>query len=332
MSVRKRGKGWLIDIRQGRNGKRILHTFHGTEAEAWELEHAMKRELNRALPFDHKTVSTIVPDYLEYVRTHQSEVTYKSKKKMLFGHLMATFGNTFIDCIPDTLIQQYKTKRLTEIASKTATKGGNRAINLELLCLSAMVKWATKQYLKFEQLPVSKPMPMVLSREQVKAILDNMNPFYRTLFLCLYSTGMRKKEVLGLTWDRIDLDNDVIIVFGKGAHFRMVPIHPMLKEALCSHKKTQGGINLVFPSPKRKEDTPLVDLRRPIADAVKAAKIGRHVNPHLFRHTFATHILEETGDLRMVQELLGHQQITTTEIYTHIAQVHKKKGIEKGLF
>lgn len=331
MSVRKRGKNWVIDIRQGKDGQRIRHTFQGTEAEAWELEHAMRRELSKTLPFDHKTVSSVVPDYLEYVSQHQSNITYQSKKKMLFGHLIATFGNVFIDCIPEKLIQQYKTKRLTEITSKSA-KGGHRAINLELLCLSAMVKWATKKGLEFEQLPVSKPMPMVLSREQVKAILDNMNPFYKTLFLCLYSTGMRKKEVINLTWDRIDLNNGVIIIFGKGSFFRTVPIHSMLKESLCDHKKTYGGHNLVFPSPKRKEKVPLTDLRKPIDDAVKAAKIDRKVNPHLFRHTFATHILEETGDLRMVQELLGHQQVTTTQIYTHIVQVHKKKGIEKGLF
>jgi len=160
--VRKRGKGWIIDISLS-DRKRLYHTFHGTEEEAWEMEHAMRRELNRQKPFDKLTVATLVPQYLEHVKLHQSPVTYKSKKKMLHAHIIPHFGNVFADSIPDVMVRQYKTKRKGEIASKVA-KGGNRAINLELLCLAALCKWAGYP-LKFEQLPYRATMPNILSKK-----------------------------------------------------------------------------------------------------------------------------------------------------------------------
>jgi integrase/recombinase XerD len=327
MAVRKRGKGWIIDISLC-DRKRLYHTFHGTEEEAWEMEHAMRRELNRQKPFDKLTVATLVPQYLEHVKLHQSPVTYESKKKMLYSHIIPHFGNVFADSIPDVMVRQYKTKRKGEIASKVA-KGGNRAINLELLCLAALCKWAGYP-LKFEQLPYRATMPNILSNDEVKSLIEAMEPFYRAFFTCLYGAGMRKKEVFTLTWDRVSFESKSIVVVGKGDRIRLISMHPAVYEALLSHKMSRTGDNpLVFPS--KRTGGQLVDIRRAIERAKKKAEIEKRIYPHLLRHCFGTHVYNITGDLQGISKIMGHGQLSTTQIYAKLSQEHQRDIIEKGI-
>lgn len=332
MAVRKRNNGWLIDVkirkeRVTEGGRsRIYHTFHGTEAEAWEMEQAIRRELNQADPSYRYTVSSKLTEYLEYVRNNQRPQTYRHKKMLLFQRIIPFFGNMFLSSIAPQDIERYKTQRRSEITSKTA-KGGSRTINLELTYLAALMRWAGVP-LKWKQIPYTRSMPIVLDRDEIERFLDALRPFHRALILCLYQAGLRSGEAFSLTWDRVDLDRKAMIVSGKGDRFRIVPISAALHFALVAHKKTQTG-RLVFPSPVTGQA--LTSIKTAVALARIRAKITKRVYPHLLRHSFATHLIEATGDLRTVQDLLGHQQISTTQIYTHIAIDHKAAIIEKGL-
>lgn len=332
MAVRRRGNAWLIDIKLRREHipeggrSRIYHTYHGGESEAWELEQAMRKKLNQASPSYRYTVSSKLTDYLEYVRNNQSPQTYRHKKMLFFTRIIPFFGNMYLSSIDALDIERYKTQRTKEVASKTS-KGGARTINLELTYLAALMRWAGLP-LKWKEMPYPRSLPVVLDKDEIQRFLDVLKPFHRALVLCLYHAGLRSKEVFTLTWDRVDMERKAIIVLGKGNRFRIVPMSSLLYETLIAHRATQTG-RLVFPSPVTGK--PLTTIKTVINLARKRAKIQKRIYPHLLRHSFATHLIEATGDVRTVQEILGHAQISTTQIYTHIAAEQKRRVIEKGL-
>lgn len=160
----------------------------------------------------------------------------------------------------------------------------------------------------------------------VNTTLGNRN--YVLLDL-LYSTGMRISEVCNLEIKQIDFSRNVILVHGKGKKDRYVPFHDELNEELRDYltrtrtelisKSGDVGNNLVFINYKGTELTPRgvrVILNKIIKDA------GEHfrISPHMLRHSFATHMLNHGADLRTVQELLGHENLSTTQIYTHVSK------------
>jgi len=175
----------------------------------------------------------------------------------------------------------------------------NRAINLELLCLAALCKWAGYP-LKFEQLPYRATMPNILSNDEVKALIEAMEPFYRAFFTCLFGAGMRKKEVFIQTWDRVSFESKSIVVVGKGDSTLLISMHPVVYEDLLSHKMSRTGDSpLVFPS--KRTGGQLVDIRRAKERAKKKAGIEKRIYPHLLRHCFGTHAYNITGDLQAYQ-------------------------------
>ena len=133
------------------------------------------------------------------------------------------------------------------------------------------------------------------------------------MFLVMYLAGLRKNEVLGLTWEQVDLPNGVFIINGKGDRQRVLPIHPMLSPLLSQIPQVGP---LVFPS--WKTGRKLVEIRPSIKKAKEAAGITKRITPHLLRHTFATHLLGRGSDSRVIQMLLGHASITTTQIYAQV--------------
>lgn len=312
MAVRKRGSGWLIDIKLRKGQGRIYHTFHGTEAEAWEMEQAMRREVNQSVPSYRYTVSSKLIDYLEYVRNNQSENTYRHKKMLFFTRIIPFFGNMYLSAISQIDIERYKTKRKSEIASVTA-KGGTRTINLELTYLAALMRWAGIP-LKWKEIPYHKQLPIVLDRDEIQRFLEALEPKYKLLFTLLYVAGLRKSEALNLKMG--DISGDNITIQGKGGTWRSIPVNiGIVQEIAKNYVGVPTASPLIFP---------FVNIYKAIARARKKAGITKRINPHLLRHSMATHLVESTGDLRTIQEILGHKSISTTTIYTHIAMEHKR--------
>lgn len=340
---------WWVDVRGGRT-QRIQEVFKGTRESAEIYERALRQQLGRPV-YRKQVINALVKDFLEYVRLQSSPKTYKDKKRMLYSAVLGYFGNMYPDLIAPTAIDTYQQKRKTEINAprpegeqRRYNRGGNALINKEVLCLASLISWAQERghcnnkICQYDPLPYKRPKPVVLTPDETQAIMDNAEPFWRCLFLCLYQAGMRRAEVLTLTKDRVHLDvirkgreiisYGVIHAIGKGNKERFIPIteelHSALKAHLPSIRKKTGYL---FQNEKTKE--PYTDIRKAMERARKAAGVDKRVTPHLFRHSFATHLMEQGADIRGVQELLGHEDLGTTQFYTHVAFGHMINTINK---
>lgn len=140
----------------------------------------------------------------------------------------------------------------------------------------------------------------------------------------LYSSGLRLSELATLNMDRLDLEAGEVRVIGKGDKTRILPVGRMARQALRSWFKVRPMVNdpaqPMFVSMQGRRLTPrAIQLR---VRRYGAEHIGQHLHPHMLRHSFASHLLESSGDLRAVQELLGHADISTTQVYTHLDFQH----------
>ena len=174
-------------------------------------------------------------------------------------------------------------------------------------------------------------LPRVLSEDEVVRLLNQPDITTaegfrdRTMLEVLYATGMRVSELINLTLERVDLNMKYIIAFGKGSKERIVPLGSVAAEFLQRYlekvrpKLTHAGrnTNIVFLAFGGHELT-----RQRFWQIIRAygrkANINKALTPHILRHSFATHLLDNGADLRSVQELLGHSDISTTQIYTHL--------------
>ena len=176
---------------------------------------------------------------------------------------------------------------------------------------------------------LGKYLPEVLSVEEVTAILESVDvkaPFgkrNRAILEVLYGCGLRVSEAAALRISHVHLDDGFVDVIGKGNKQRLVPLGEVAAEAIRAYLPDRPT-----PAARAFEDylflnrfgKPLsrVSLFKLVKDQAVAAGIQKEISPHTFRHSFATHLIENGADLRIVQEMLGHESILTTEIYTHI--------------
>jgi integrase/recombinase XerD len=263
--------------------------------------------------------------YLQWVRLHQSPKTAKDKQRQLMANLLPFFGRMHPDFITPAQIEAYKLQRIQE-----AGKPIHRSINLEILCLSAMVKWGTRNGLcsdplcRVDRLPIKRTVPQPLTPEETRSFVLALPASKKPLFLVMAWGGLRINEARSLRWDQIDLQGGVAgNVAGKGGRGRTVPFPRGLVELLAGMERKGPYL---FPNPKT--GLPVKDLRATIKTACRKAGITKRVHPHLFRHGFATHLLESGVDLRAIQELLGHASIQTTQIYTHVARERLRSAVQ----
>ena len=150
----------------------------------------------------------------------------------------------------------------------------------------------------------------------------------------LYSSGLRLQELTGLNLDELDLQDRTVRVLGKGSKTRILPVGRYALEALAAWLKCRSELaarveTAVFVGRRGKRISPRVVQAR-VKHWAMHQGIPARVYPHLFRHSFATHVLESSGDLRGVQELLGHADISTTQIYTHLDFQHLARIYDKA--
>jgi integrase/recombinase XerC len=146
------------------------------------------------------------------------------------------------------------------------------------------------------------------------------------MFELMYSGGIRVSELVGLDVTDLDLDNGEARVLGKGGKQRQVPVGRLARQALGAwlairEEFSQGQQPAVFLS-RRGDRVSVRTVQRRLAALAVRQGIDLHVHPHMLRHSFASHLLESSGDLRAVQELLGHADISTTQVYTHLDFQH----------
>jgi site-specific recombinase XerD len=171
-------------------------------------------------------------------------------------------------------------------------------------------------------------LPTVLSPEEVRRLIAGAkNLYHRTMLMTLYGAGLRRSELLQLKVSHIDSQRMVLRVErGKGGHDREVPLSPTLLTALREYYRWMRPQTYLFPGTQDgwRADKPLTS--RVVWDAVRfaalAAGIDRRVSPHTLRHSYATHLLEAGADLRTIQVLLGHADLSHTTVYLHLSQRH----------
>ena len=186
-----------------------------------------------------------------------------------------------------------------------------------------------------------KSLPEFLTESEMEQVLNNIKMDSpagyrnRTILELLYATGMRVSELSSLNFDNLNLEENEIKVFGKGAKERIVLVSNRAKNFLETYIKTVRY--LIF---KNENITPLSpvfinktgyrlqpqSVRLAIREVVDKIELPKHVTPHVFRHSFATKLLENGADLRVVQELLGHSSISNTQIYTHVSTERLKQS------
>lgn len=188
----------------------------------------------------------------------------------------------------------------------------------------------------------AKSLPKFLTPFEVEQILNNINietpaGFRNKAILeLLWATGMRVSELSGLNFEDLNLEENEIRVFGKGAKERIILVTDRAKSFLERYIKTARPIIAKGYTVSKNEDSPVFinstgfrlqtqSIRKAINEVVDKIQLPKHVTPHVFRHSFATHLIENGADLRVVQELLGHASISNTQIYTHISSQHLKE-------
>ncbi len=193
-----------------------------------------------------------------------------------------------------------------------------------------------------------KSLPKFLTPEEVEKILNNVKIDTpagfrnRVILELLWATGMRVSELSNLNFGDLNIEENEIKVFGKGAKERIVLISDRAKDYLIQY--INSARKLLAPGydiSEINDNTPLFinntgyrlqnkTIRKVINDTVEKIELPKKVTPHVFRHSFATKLIENGADLRVVQELLGHAGISNTQIYTHVSMKHMKDVYESA--
>lgn len=190
-----------------------------------------------------------------------------------------------------------------------------------------------------DQPKLTKKLPNTLSVEEVDLLLDieTVTPFdYRNkaMLELIYGTGLRISELLSLTLNDVDLINCTVRCMGKGRKERTVPINDYIIESLSNYLNVRGQLE----KKQRYHELFLNNHGKPITrqgffkilkKMLSLKGLNANVSPHTLRHSFATHLLENGADLRVIQEMLGHSDISTTRIYTHISNQKVRNDYEE---
>jgi integrase/recombinase XerD len=189
---------------------------------------------------------------------------------------------------------------------------------------------------------LKRALPDVLSYSEIEAIIAQIDLSKpeggrnKAILETLYSCGLRVSEVVGLRISCLYLSDGFIKVIGKGDKERLVPIGDAAAKYITLYRETQrihlsvkpGSEDILFLN-RRGSRLTRVMIFLVIQQLVRQAGITKKVSPHTFRHSFATHLVEGGADLRAVQEMLGHESITTTEIYTHLDREYLRSTLQQ---
>ena len=207
----------------------------------------------------------------------------------------------------------------------------------KIASLRGFFKWASSAGIidknpasTLEQPKVPQHLPKVVSIKEIEEMLhNNLTPLEHVIMELLYSCGLRVSELVNLKTNDIDLSSKYIRCFGKGSKERITPIGEIAKKAVTEYMPERD-----FLVKKYNLNTKLLLIqnsgrlitRQDVYTFIHAQGklIHKNISPHTLRHSFATHLLENGADLRVVQELLGHSDVSTTQLYTHISKKRLK--------
>lgn len=298
----------------------------------------------------------LVEDFLQALRNErgraeQTQKTYAAALNRFVGwaknNSIEKWSDVELPHLTKFLIHE-QDRPLQGQARAKKSKLSTSSIYLQIAALRAFYKFCeTEKYLPTnvaENLSLPrrwKRLPKTLSDDDVRRLLVPLKPETpdslcdQAILEVAYASGLRLAELRGLRLECLHLDSGFLTVIGKGNKERVVPVGSHAVESIQRYLNA-GRPKLVRPkSPgvlfltKRGTEFSAPTMWRRVKARVRHAGIARNVTPHMLRHSFATHLLEHGADLRIIQEMLGHASISTTELYTHVTgqrlrEIHRK--------
>jgi len=274
-------------------------------------------------------------DFLSFIRYEKglSENTFLAYKNDIFNFIKFLNEHKIAEVTEDTIMdfifalknKNYSTLSIARmlVAVKNYYKF---LVNEKVLSVSP--------FENMDSFKVRKKIPEVLTEKDIENLLNQPDTSTKegirdkAILELLYSAGIRVSELINMELTDINLDEKILRCFGKGKKERLVPVGDYVVEAIKNYLKIRQEIsdkfsNFLFITRLGKKFT-RAGIWKMIKMYAKKAGIIKNVYPHIFRHSFATHLLKGGADLRSVQEMLGHSDISTTQIYTHVDRSHLK--------
>ena len=270
-----------------------------------------------------------VSEYLESLSTERS----------LANNTLTSYSNDLIHF--SDFLQKEDIKEFSEISRQVintyirhlrSLKYSNSTINRKIVSLRGWFSWLVNTdriefdpTINLEQSRIERFLPKVLSVKEIELMIEYAKSIEeKSIIELLYSSGLRVSELVNLKVKDINLNSKYLICKGKGNKERLLPIGNKVKYALeCLFTKNKPSEEDYLFSKEPGKPLGRQDIWRIIKRT--SAPIKKNVTPHTLRHSFATHLLENGADLRVVQELLGHADISTTQIYTHVSKKRLKE-------
>lgn len=274
--------------------------------------------------------------YLEFIEIEKglSQNTVEAYRRDLssFIDFCRTFGVKDVTEISRSNINSYILELREQSYSPTS-------VVRKIASLRGFFKWlSANEYITqnptqtLEQPKLPKRLPKVMTIEEINKIFNSNLSVEESLIVeLLYDCGLRVSELVNLKLNNVDINSKYIQCYGKGSKERVVPFGKKAQSALKKYLKARDIIVLknkivdnknLFVKENGKNLT-----RQDVYNFIRkqGEKIHKHISPHTLRHSFATHLLENGADLRVVQELLGHSDVSTTQLYTHITKKRLKE-------
>ena len=275
----------------------------------------------------------IIRNYQVYLKLERSlsgntvDAYLEDVAKLLdyFGEIEIGYSNASLEHLQDFLMELHK----LGIGSRSQARiiSGIKSF-YKFLLLEEILQEDSTELLEAPR--IGQKLPEVLSLDEIEAILSSIDLSTpqghrnRAMLEVLYSCGLRVSELTNLLISNLYLKDEFLSVIGKGSKQRLVPISPAAIREINFWMRDRDKIDIkkgnedfLFLN-KRGTKLSRVMIFNIIKEQAKAAGIEKNISPHTFRHSFATHLLEGGANLRAIQEMLGHESILTTEIYTHM--------------
>lgn len=302
----------------------------------------MKEKQNRISKADDQDLS----DFLIFLK---QERNFSDKTVLSYGEDVAGFllylkeENTAKEMIDKSVIRNYLFQLRKEKLENTTIRRKIAALRLFYSYLQGRDIVTKNPFLTISLPRKSKKLPEFFTHEEINSFLDEnakRTDYFakrdQAIMELLFASGLRASEIISLKYSMIDFEMKTIRVIGKGRKERITHFNDVAKEALNDYtstlrilllgdKKDEGYVFLNKSGEKLTER----GLEYIVADCAKKCSFPLHVHPHMFRHSFATELVNNGADLRVVQELLGHESVSTTSIYTDVSIQDLKKTYEK---
>jgi integrase/recombinase XerC len=282
-----------------------------------------------------------IDKFINYLKVEKNASAYTITNYEVDLQAFALFlGEKPVESVDHLTLRRF----LADMRAKNYSK---RTVARKLASLRSLFRFLYREgYIKANPITaistpkLDKRLPVVLDENRVSKLVQMPSADTdsglrdRAILETLYSCGIRVSELVGLDIDDVDFIAGVIKVLGKGSKQRMVPIGEPAIAAIRRYVETRE------PKKVREKDAVFLNksgrrltdrsIRRVLDKYIKLASITEHISPHSLRHSFATHLLDRGADLRSVQELLGHMNLSTTQIYTHVTMERLKTAYDKA--